>query len=75
MRINKITGTSFNNKIVINTNKNKHVEYLYNKVVDLAREDRVPAIFHLDRIELPYVKDNFLTKLNNLKIYFNNLEK
>ena len=52
MRTPNITP-SFSGKFVIpNNNENKHVDYLYNKVSKIIKENNITGEFHNDKIVL-----------------------
>jgi predicted metal-dependent TIM-barrel fold hydrolase len=72
MKINSIEPTTFNAGIKILCNENKGNQYLYNHVLKIARDYKIPATFHTDKIELPSVTKAILEKLNEFKINFSN---
>ena len=65
MKVNKVTFTG----VRINANDSKEVKYSYNKVLDVVRNEHIPATFRPYEIELPNNKK--LEKiLEELKIKF-----
>ena len=68
MRIQNINSTNFNG-IQINAKENKHVKYLYNKVSDVIKEERVGTVFGTDFITTSE-KPSVLEKLKELGVKF-----
>ena len=72
MKISSIESTSFNGGVKIIGAENKSCPYLYNHVLKLTRDYKIPANFHTDKIELPTVTKTIIEKLNELGVKFNN---
>lgn len=72
MKINNIGPTNFNGGIRINSMENKENQYLYNHILKITRDFKIPATFHTQEIELPTVTKDILKKLKELGIRFNN---
>lgn len=60
--------------IIINRNVNKDL-YLYNKVYDFAKQNKVGGEFGRDYITLRSVPENLLKILDDLKVKFERLGK
>lgn len=71
MRVTRIDRTPFQSKVVINASANKEVKYLYNKVLDVVKENKVGAVFETHQITIQSVTDKILKSLNDFKIKFN----
>lgn len=73
MRVTRIGGIKANptfKGLRINANENKKVKFLYNKVLDIVKENKIPATFSTDSIELPRITDKIVSKLKELEIVF-----
>lgn len=71
MRITRLENrTPFQAKVVINTNANKDIKFLQNKVLDVVRENKVGAVFETHQITVQNVTDKILKSLNEFKIKF-----
>lgn len=49
MKVNRVSFTG----IKVYPKDNKDVKYLYNELLDVVREQRLPATFRTDVVELP----------------------
>lgn len=72
MKIHSITSTNFNGGVQIIVAENKENKYLYNHILNMTKEFKIPATFHTDMIELPSISKSIIAKLNELKIKFSN---
>lgn len=72
MKIHSVTPTSFQSGVRIRGAENKAHKYLYNELLGITKEYRVPANFRTQEIELPNVSEAILKKLNELGIKFSN---
>lgn len=70
MRINNIEPTNFGAKARIRGIDNQKHPYLYNEIIALTKEYKIPATFKTHEIELPSVSNDVMKKLNELKIKF-----
>lgn len=84
--VNKVSGTVVKPQsdeptftgVKINSEDNKHVQYLYNKVVDITKKDRIPAVFNTGVDGTITISPQFtstLDKLKELGIKFTKTEK
>lgn len=74
MQITRIGGPSFNG-VNINAKQNAEVKFLYNKVLDVVRENKIPATFATDYIDLPTTNKTILDKLTEFGIKFTEIIK
>ncbi len=72
MRIDAIRPTNFKGGVNINAAQNKECKYLYNKLLALTNEYKIPANFRTYEVELPTVTKVIIEKLNELGIKFSN---
>lgn len=77
MRVNPITSTDKvafrGNPIRINDKDNKEVKFLYNKIQDVIKEERIGAVFNLGSdgfVNIDTPKPTTLEKLKELGIKF-----
>ena len=75
MKAQKILNVVANQKpssvnIPANSAKNKERQYLYNEVLDLIKECRVPAVISNHGIKLPSPSTQILNRLNETGIHF-----
>lgn len=86
MRINKVTYNTYKKQqvtppyipekninfygIYISNKQNKHIKYLYNYVLDIVRQDKIPAVFDNKGISLSNVTKNIIDKIKKLGIIF-----
>ena len=75
MRINNIESTHFGAKARIRGIDNKKHPYLYNEIIALTKEYKIPANFKTHEIELPSVTNDIFKKLNELNIKFKSDKK
>lgn len=68
--IPKITSKITFTGIKINAKANEECKYLYNKVLDVVRENKIPAVFATDHIELPTTTQKILDDLKALSIKY-----
>lgn len=72
MKIHSITSTNFYGGINIKAAENKENQHLYNHILNITKEFKIPATFHTNEIELPSVSKAVIAKLKELGIKFNN---
>ena len=70
MRINNIEPTNFGAKARIRGIDNQKHPFLYNEIIALTKEYKIPATFKTHEIELPSVTNDIFKRLNELKIKF-----
>ena len=70
MKIDNMQPAVFGAKARIRSMDNKKHPYLYNEIILLTKEYKIPANFRTHEIELPSVSNSVLRKLNELKIKF-----
>ena len=74
MKVYPVTSNYFTGinpvKITKNLKDNKNIKYLYNDVLDVVNDCRIPAVFGNDRIDLPSPTKAALDKLNSLGIAY-----
>lgn len=58
-----------------NAGNNKAHKYLYNEVMAVVEEYKIPAVVKTKGIDLPSVTENILEKLSKFGIEFKKLEK
>ncbi len=81
MRIQNVTPNAtpaFAGKFIVPAKENKHVELLYNKLSKTVKENKLPAIFYTDRVEISSYKhtDDIVTKtLDSFGIKFKSADK
>lgn len=66
MKVNRIN-------ILISTHANKHKTYLYNEMLDFARNNKLGGSFTNDYIQLNSMPENLIKVLKELKIKFKRL--
>ena len=59
--------------ILAKTGENVERPYLYNEILDITKKFKVPANFHVDKIELPTPTTDVIAKLNELGIKFDKI--
>ena len=69
MRVGKIDTTPFEGVKII-AKDNKEVKFLYNKVVDVVKENKIPAVFATDYIQLPTTTEKILKRLTELNVSY-----
>ena len=72
MKIMGVEPISFNAGVRIMDSENTGHKYLYNEVLNMTREMKIPATFYSTKIELPSITKSVLARLNELGIKFNN---
>lgn len=72
MKVNNISPTEFGAMARIKQSRNKSHRYLYNEIIDLTNEYKIPATFKTGEIILPSVSVSIFRELNKLKIRFSN---
>ena len=70
MKINSVSATNFGSGVRILGSENKTHKFLYNEVNNITKEFNVAATFHSDKIELPFVTQQVIKKLKELRINF-----
>lgn len=91
MRINKVTYNTYKkqqvtppyipekninfNGVYIPSDSNKHIKYLYNNVLDIVKQNKIPAMFGTKGIDLPSVTKNIIDKIKELGIIFIDKQK
>ena len=70
MKINSIEPTNFRAGVRIKSAENRHRQYLYNDLIGITKEFRIPANFKTHEIELPSVSKSIIDKLKELNIKF-----
>ena len=70
MRINSIQPINFGTKAHIRCIDNKDHPLLYNEIISIVKEFKIPANYRTQEIELPSVSNDIIKKLNELKIKF-----
>lgn len=63
------------NGIYISSDSNKHIKYLYNDVLDIVKQNKIPAMFGTKGIDLPSVTKNIIDKIKELGIIFIDKQK
>ena len=66
MQVNNVSP-NFNGKIIIPANKNQHRPYLYNEILDTAKENKITSAIKSKVIELDIPKDYKTAKENVFK--------
>ena len=72
MKVNNVSSTNFQAGIKIRGTENKGQKYLYNELLKLTKDYKIPANFHTNEVEFPSVSKSIIAKLNELGIKFNN---
>ena len=70
MKVYSIHPTTFKAGIGIKSANNKQHQFLYNEVLKLTRDFKIPANFRSKEIELPSISEKIIEKLNELGIKF-----
>lgn len=70
MKTNRISSTNFQSGIKVNCKDNKNIKYLYNEILGVTREYKIPANFQTPGITLPSVTKDVLKKLRELGIKY-----
>ena len=70
MKVNNITSTNFGSGICISAAKNRNNKYLYNQILAMTKEYKIPANFLTDKIQLPSVTNQILNDLKKLEINY-----
>ena len=70
MKTVSISPVNFSAKAFILAEANANRKYLYNEVLELSRQEKFPATFTKEGIDLPSVSDKILEILKNSNIIF-----
>lgn len=69
MKVGPIKGPSFDG-IKINAKENTHCEFLYNKILDVIKEEKVPATIRPYDVFISSEKQSIKDKLTQFAIRF-----
>ena len=61
--------------IKIKAEDNKHIKYLYNDVVEVAKKHQIPSVFGPKEITLNTDAQKTLDKLNKMNVKYTHFEK
>ena len=72
MKADRISNINFNSKnIIIKASENKSNPYLYNQVLGITNDLKIPANFRTHEINIPTLAENVQKMLKELKIKYN----
>ena len=69
----KTNQTSFHAGVRIKGSDNLKHNFLYNEIIKLTNDFKIPANYKTEEIVLPSVSKDILKKLKELKIIFSNI--
>ena len=70
MKVYNITSTNFGTGVCVRAAKNRKNKYLYNQILAMTNEYKIPANFLTDKIQLPSVTNQILNDLKKLEIKY-----